>query len=311
MATPNEKAPKRLGRGLEALLSANTVQRSSQPPVESAGGGLQQIPLSLIQVNPFQPRKKFNEAELGELQTSLGAHGLIQPITVRRIEQGEGFELISGERRFRAAQRLGWTEIPALVREADNRTSLTVALIENLQRADLNPVEEAEGYDRLSKEFKLDQQQVAEIVGKDRSTIANATRLLSLPGEILEHLRSGAMSAGHARPLIGLPRARSIPLASEIIDLQLSVREVERRLREDMSLAPPPSAAKPKRGRPRKEPTSSSEAKAIEQRLRRHFQTDVAIQLHKADQGEIRIRFYSADDMDRLLQLMGLNELST
>jgi ParB family transcriptional regulator, chromosome partitioning protein len=306
----NEKAPKRLGRGLEALLSSNVAQETHQAPPEEKG--ILQVPLGQIRVNPFQPRKTFTEQELQDLQNSLKTHGLVQPITVRRAGSGQGFELISGERRLRAAQRLGWNEIPALVRDADDQASLTVALIENLQRADLNPVEEAEGYTRLSKEFKLDQQQIAEIVGKDRSTVANALRLLVLPFEILEHLRAGLMTAGHARPLIGAPQEHALAVARDVIDQQLSVREVERRLREDFLTAPKASELKPKRGRPRKGgQATTAQVKAIENLLRRRLQTDVSIALQTADKGEIRIRFYSADDMDRLLQIMGANELST
>ena len=169
MAT--EKTPRRLGRGLEALLGSATGLASSDE------GALKSIPISQIGRNPFQPRQEFNIEELNELKESLSASGLLQPITVRRRAGRDGFELIAGERRLRAASALGWKEIPAIIKEIDDRTLLTLALVENLQRADLNPIEEGEGYHQLADQFGLTQQQIAETVGKDRSTIANMLRL--------------------------------------------------------------------------------------------------------------------------------------
>ncbi|MGZ3564754.1 MAG: ParB/RepB/Spo0J family partition protein, partial [Gemmatimonadaceae bacterium] len=173
MAT--EKTPRRLGRGLEALLGSATGLASSDD------GALKSVPIAQVSRNPFQPRQEFNADDLAELQESLKASGLLQPITVRRRPGKDGFELIAGERRLRAATKLGWKEIPAIIKEIDDRTVLTFALIENLQRTDLNPIEEGEGYHRLSREFGLTQQQIAETVGKDRTTIANMLRLLQLP----------------------------------------------------------------------------------------------------------------------------------
>jgi len=179
--------PRRLGRGLEALISA-AAQPGSQPSTSSQGDVLalappespfRQIDLKLIRPNPFQPRKEFRDEDLTQLQASIAATGLLQPVTVRAV--GDHFELIAGERRVRAATRLGWTDIPAIVKDYDDRALLTLALVENLQRADLNPIEEAEGYSRLVAEFSLTQQEVANVVGKDRSTVANSLRLLNLP----------------------------------------------------------------------------------------------------------------------------------
>src|SRR2546422_776907 len=164
---PSEKTPRRLGRGLEALLGSSTGLASSDE------GALKSIPITQIARNPFQPRHEFNAEELTELEESLKASGLLQPITVRRRAGKDGFELIAGERRLRAAAKLGWREIPAIIKEIDDRTILTLALIENLQRTDLNPIEEGEGYHKLSHEFGLTQQQIADTVGKDRSTVTS------------------------------------------------------------------------------------------------------------------------------------------
>ena len=181
MTVATEKTPRRLGKGLEALLgSAGGLATSDE-------GVLKSIPIAQIGRNPFQPRREFNAEELLELQESLSSSGLLQPITVRRRSAKDGFELIAGERRLRAATKLGWKEIPAIIKDIDDKTILTLALVENLQRTDLNPIEEGEGYHRLSHEFGMTQQQIAETVGKDRTTIANMLRVLQLP-EIVRKL---------------------------------------------------------------------------------------------------------------------------
>ena len=225
MAT--EKTPRRLGRGLEALLGSASGLASSDE------GALKSIPIAQVSRNPFQPRQEFNSDDLAELQESLKASGLLQPITVRRRPGKDGFELIAGERRLRAATKLGWKEIPAIIKEIDDRTVLTFALIENLQRTDLNPIEEGEGYHRLSREFGLTQQQIAETVGKDRTTIANMLRLLQLPEPVRKLLQEGHLTMGHAKVLLGLEDSDKITsLAREIVKDGLTVREIERRLRE-------------------------------------------------------------------------------
>src|SRR3954470_1645243 len=195
MTVATEKTPRRLGRGLEALLGSTTGLASSD------NGALKSIPIGQITRNPFQPRQEFNSEELTELQESIRASGLLQPITVRRRTGRDGFELIAGERRLRAAKSLGWKEIPAIIKEIDDRTLLTLALVENLQRADLNPIEEGEGYRQLAQEFSLTQQQIAETVGKDRTTIANVLRLLQLPDAVRSLLQEGQLSMGHAKVL--------------------------------------------------------------------------------------------------------------
>src|SRR6476659_6122054 len=214
-------APRRLGRGLEALISTAKQQRepavpSTEQPMRE-GSDLRRVRIADIAPNRFQPRRTFTEPELAELEASLKASGLIQPITVRS-QPGGGWELVAGERRLRAATRLGWTEIPALVRDFDDRAMLTLALVENLQRADLNALEEAEGYQRLLDEFGLTQQQVADAVGKDRTTITNLLRVLSLPPTIRGMVEKGLLSTGHARALLAIrdPRQQQEP-ASEVV----------------------------------------------------------------------------------------------
>jgi len=289
-----EKTPRRLGRGLEALLG------TGGGPASSDEGALKSIPIGKIGRNPFQPRREFNSEELGELQESLNSSGLLQPITVRRRPGKDGFELIAGERRLRAATKLGWKEIPAIIKEIDDRTILTLALVENLQRTDLNPIEEGEGYHRLSHEFSLTQQQIAETVGKDRTTIANMLRLLQLPESVRSLLQDGRLTMGHAKVLLGLEDPEMIAtLAREIVKEGLTVREIERRLRDFVG----PRTGK-KAGRPRSADRLSPEVKRIENRLRHFLQTDITVSVGKNNRGTLTIHFYSADDLERLLEVL-------
>jgi ParB family chromosome partitioning protein len=283
-----------LGRGLEALLGNASGLASSDE------GTLKSIPIGQIGRNPFQPRREFNSEELAELQESLNSSGLLQPITVRRRPGKDGFELIAGERRLRAAMKLGWKEIPAIIKDIDDKTVLTLALVENLQRTDLNPIEEGEGYYRLSNEFGLTQQQIAETVGKDRTTIANMLRVLQLPEVVRKLLQDGQLSMGHAKVLLGLEDPAMIAtLAREIANEGLTVREVERRLREFAG----PRTGK-KAGRPRSIDRLSPEVKRVEDRLRRYLQTDVNVAVGKNDRGTLTLHFYSTDDLERLLEVM-------
>lgn len=291
---PPEKS-RRLGRGLEALLASPPGMGASA----SEHGTLRQIPTSQIRPNPFQPRKEFRADDLAELEASMKASGLLQPVTVRPLPGSRGFELVAGERRFRAATRLGWTQIPALVKDIDDRTLLTLALVENLQRSDLNAIEEAEGYKRLLDEFKHTQQQVADAVGKDRSTVANMLRLLNLPASVRQMLREGHLTLGHARALLGLPSETAIAeLAREIVVGGLSVRDVERKVRESVP------AKRTANGKAPREERRDPEVRRIEDQLRGLLQTDVTVALSGKERGEIRIAFYSADDLQRTLELL-------
>jgi ParB family chromosome partitioning protein len=289
-----EKTHRRLGRGLEALLGSAGGLASSDE------GALKSIPIGQIGRNPFQPRREFNSEELGELQESLKTSGLVQPITVRRRPGKDGFELIAGERRLRAATKLGWKAIPAIIKEIDDRTVLTLALVENLQRTDLNPIEEGEGYYRLSHEFGLTQQQIAETVGKDRTTIANMLRLLQLPDAVRRLLQDGQLTMGHAKVLLGLEDPEMIAtLAREIVKDGLTVREIERRLRELAG-----SRTGKRAGRPRSADRLPAEVKRIGDRLRRFLQTDVTVSVGKNNRGTLTLHFYSGDDLERLLEVL-------
>jgi ParB family chromosome partitioning protein len=292
--------PRRLGRGLEALIPGSAT--STDVPASD----LQRIPLSRVRQNPYQPRRQFDASELAELESSLKASGLLQPITVRR--QGDAFELIAGERRLRAASNLGWTEISAIIREFDDRTMLVLALVENLQRSNLNAIEEARGYRKLIDEFRLTQQQVAEAVGKDRTTVTNLLRVLSLPVQVQEMVESGVISTGHARALLALNDAQqSLRLARETIAESLSVRELEKRVRDLLRPELPPLTSTGQSSTAGGKMTSTppdSGARRIEDDLRRYLQTDVKIHLTGPAQGRIEVSFYSNDDLERILELV-------
>jgi len=295
---------RRLGRGLEALIPAATDSGSA------ASTDVRRITLSSIRANPFQPRREFRPEELAELEASLRASGLLQPISVRR--RGDAYELIAGERRVRAATNLGWTEIQAIVRDFDDRTMLVLALVENLQRTNLNALEEARGYRRLIDEFQLTQQQVAEAVGKDRTTVTNLLRILALPDEILALVEQGTLTPGHARALLALTEPGSaVPLARTAVNDGISVRELEQRVRDANAEATPygePEPEKPKRSPPATQ--QSPVLRSIEDELRRYLQTDVRVSSSSDSRGKIELSFFSADDLDRLLELI-LRDLRT
>lgn len=294
---PHEKPARRLGRGLDALFNPSTSSTTPEGP-------FRQIPISEIHPNPFQPRQTFNAQELKELELSLKTNGLLQPITVRAANNRNGYEIIAGERRLRAATNLGWKEIPSMVKDLSDQEILTMALVENLQRSDLDPIEEAEGYERLIEEFGHTQQAVADMIGKNRSTIANTIRMLQLPREIKQLIQQGKLTAGQARPLLGLTNENDIrSLARQIVDHGLNARDIERRVRETHTN---PSS---KRGRPKKQDTRPAEIRSLEQQLRKRFQTDVSITLKTPDRGNLTIAFYSTEDLSRLLDLLGLEEI--
>jgi ParB family chromosome partitioning protein len=291
----------RLGRGLSALIPGAAATTIAPHPTETAvpTSAYQKLPIRSIRPNAFQPRREFAEAELAELAASLSASGLLQPITVRR--DGAGYELISGERRLRAATRLGWTEIPAIIRDADDRTVLTEALVENLQRADLNPVDEARGYQRLSEEFGLTHAQIAEAVGKDRTSITTMLRLLQLPLAVLALVSNGQLTAGHARALVSVSdERRALSLANEAMSRQMSVRELESRVRAMQAPAP----AKKSRAAEAVSAPGSPVLRRLEDELRKRLQTDARIRLTGPEKGTVEISFYSADDLERVLDMV-------
>ncbi|HEV2672162.1 MAG TPA: ParB/RepB/Spo0J family partition protein [Gemmatimonadales bacterium] len=279
---------RRLGRGLEALLGPTREEAQRE-------GSLVELPIKDIRPNPFQPRQTVDPEALEELVSSIKQAGLLQPVVVRRANGG--YELIAGERRLRACQQLGWERIPAVQRDADDRTLLTLALIENLQRDDLSPVDEARGYERLIAEFKLAQQDVADAVGRDRSTVANALRLLKLPEVVLQMLHEGHLSVGHARALLALEDQRIVTnLAREAVTQGLSVREVEDRVRG--------GRAPERRPRMKRGVGAAPEVRRVEDALRRRLGTDVRVSLRAKGKGQIHLSFYSNDDLARMLELI-------
>lgn len=276
---------------MEALLGPPTSEEALQ------SGDLQQIPLDSIRPNPFQPREAFDADAIGELANSMRIVGLLQPIVLRPAGSG-AFELIAGERRWRAARQLGWERIGAVIREVDDRTLLTLALVENLQRDALSPIDEAKAYRRLVEEFAATQHEVAELVGRDRSTIANSLRLLKLPHNVQQMVHRGELDMGHARALLQVEeRARIEQLAHAAVEQGWSVRETEERARGNR---PPRRRARSQRVTGK----SSAEARRVEDALRRYLGTDVSVTERGKGGGRLTISFYSHDDLARILELV-------
>ena len=275
---------KALGKGLEALLP--TVHFKEPIPQHA---DVQDVPLSQVIPNRYQPRTTFSEHEIAELSESIKKNGLIQPIMVRR--KGDGFyELIAGERRFRAARLAGLATIKAVIRNSTDEQAMELALVENLQRQDLNPMEAARAYHRLTAEFGLTQEQVAQRIGKDRSSVANLCRLINLPNNIQELIELGQLTTGHAKVILGLPTATAQQsLVRKIIDGQLSVRQTEKIASQE---------TKPKRAVKRAAPHSD-----IEERLQKHFGTRVAIQKGRRD-GKIMLHYFGPEELDRLIEML-------
>lgn len=278
---------KGLGRGLGALISA--AESAKEP------SGLS-VEIDKISANPFQPRRSFDEAKIAELAASIRNQGVIQPLVVRR--NGNAYELIAGERRLRAAVQAGLKEVPVVLRETGDNDSLELALIENIQREDLNAIEEAEAYRRLHEEFHLSQEAIAEKMGKSRPAVTNSMRLLILPKEVQQEIASGRLPAGQARALLGLGNDAAIIAASrEIIAKGLSARAAER------------LAARLKIGR-RKRYAAPADAdlRALVERLQRSLGTKVRLLPVKgANRGKIEIEYYSSQDLDRIVQRLGTN----
>src|SRR2546428_5305420 len=283
---------RRLGRGLEALLGPTREEAQRE-------GSLVELAIDEIRPNPYQPRQDVDQAALEELKSSIQQAGLLQPVVVRPRPQadGDGYELIAGERRLRACQALGWERIPAVKRDVDDRTALTLALIENLQRDDLSPVDEARGYERLIAEFNLAQQDVADAVGRDRSTVANALRLLKLPEAVLQMLHEGHLSVGHARALLALDDARvATALAKAAVAQGRALRAVGAPVRG--------GRAPERRPRMKRRAGGAPQGRPVEGALRRRLGTDVRVTLRAKGKGQIHLSFYSNDDLARLLEVI-------
>lgn len=318
---------KSLGKGLGALISG-AARRWDQPgqPLPSGGGGtevvngatpegettsnavVENVAVDMIVSSPMQPRKTFRDEHLDELMESIREHGLIQPLIVRRVH-GK-LELIAGERRFRASQKLGLTQVPVILREATDRDVLEMALIENLQREDLNPIEEAEAYCRLAKEFNMKQEDIAQRVGKNRATVANSMRLMDLADDVKSLLAQGRISTGHAKAILGLRDAALQSLVADMVVRQnFTVRQTEKQVQLELdgkraAAGGGGNSASPAGGKVRK--GFDPHLAKIQNRLRERLATQV--QLHHGDKkGKIEIEYYGDDDLSRLLEVLGVS----
>lgn len=277
-----------LGKGLSALIPA-VSEPLVQPPQESRP---REVAVERITPSPFQPRRSFDESKIDELAASIRNQGIIQPLVVRPL--GDGYELIAGERRWRAAMRAGLSRVPVVIRDASDHEALQLALVENLQREDLNPIEEATGYRRLQEEFHWSQEEMAEKVGKSRPAIANSLRLLTLPNEIQNEVAGGKLPAGQARALLGLhTEPLIISAAREVIAKGLSTRETEKMVRILLV----------GRKRRRSLPLVDPDLKSVVENLQRALGTRVRL-LPKArsSKGKIEIEYYSVTDLERIIQ---------
>ncbi len=296
-----------LGKGLSALIKDTPAPatESAAPVLEALGPGVVPVPVTNIHKSPWQPRRTFAAEALQELVDSIREHGVLQPLLVRAA--GDDYQLIAGERRLRAAREAGLESVPAIVMEVSDQQAVEVTLIENLQREDLNPIEEAEGYQALADQFNLTQEQIAERVGKGRATVANAVRLLTLPEPVRAALAANTLSSGHAKVLLGLeiPEEQTL-LAARAVKEGLSVRALERVV-----------AHRRRKPRPPRESQADIPATHISQLADQlHHALGTSVRLRSSQTlptgkkipGAIEIDYYSADDLDRLLQLLGVNE---
>jgi len=286
--------PRGLGRGLGALFPGTPAQATRS----ASGSSIMELPLDRVRPNPHQPRRRFDEDALAALAQSIRAHGLLAPIMVRALEgQDEPFEIIAGERRWRAARLAGLTSIAAIVREARGGEAIELAMLENLQRTDLNPIEEAAGYKQLIEEHDYTQEMLAQRIGKSRPAVANTLRLLALPDAVQALLRDGRLSAGHARALVTLPHGRARELAEETVRLGLSVRDVERK-----------SATRPARAGRMAPPATSRhhelapELADVENRLRFALATRVSLRPRAAGGGTLEIQYADDGELTRILE---------
>lgn len=283
-----------LGRGLGALLD----ESNNEPMVMERRGpsGIGTIAVDKIEVNPFQPREDFNEEALEELAESIRVHGIIQPITVRQLSHNE-YQLISGERRLQASKRAGLKEIPAYIRVADDQQMLEMALIENIQRENLNAIEVALSYQRLLTECNLKQEELGDRVGKKRATVTNYLRLLKLPEEVQIGLRDNKISMGHARALITVENiSHQLDIYDKIVSQDLSVRKVEELVRD---LGRPKTAAEPAKA-------SDPELIKLQSRLSSHFGTKIHVSADADNKGQIKIPFSSTEELNRILDILDL-----
>ena len=294
----------RLGRGLGALLGDHLDR--------PAAGEITKLPLESVVPNPFQPRREFNEEEIDELAASIRANGLLQPILVRTAPgTADRWQLVAGERRLRAATRLGWDEVPVMVRNVDDETMLVLALVENLQRRNLGALEEAEGYKVLADKFRRTQEDIALAVGKSRAAVANMLRLLKLPRPVRQLLREGKLTPGHARALLAVEdREWATRLGRTVVEERWSVRKLEEYVRTNPT---PPSGKKhlpENRKKPVRPPTAGLVTRALQEELRAVLGTRVIVRRGRGTRGRIEIPFHDDQDLERLFALVSGREAS-
>ncbi len=288
-----------LGKGLSALINTRVA---SPTPIEADGERVQMIALDQIIPSPWQPRTEFRDEHIQELADSIAQKGIMQPLIVRRV--GEKMELIAGERRWRAAQKCGLKEAPIIVRSATDQDVLELALIENIQREDLNPIEEARAFSRLAKDFGMKQEDIAQKVGKSRAAVANAMRLLELHEQVQTWVVQERLSVGHAKVLLGVKsHEEQLKLAEETLRRGLTVRGAEQLMADHFAGN---GTNKPKRG-PASSPQVEPAIAHLQNRLRQHFATQVSL-AHGEKKGRIEIEYYGNDDLSRILKLLGLPE---
>ena len=301
MAAKTPRKKNALGRGLGALLEDSKTDTGLSTD-SSKAGSINDVKLEQIQVNPFQPRTHFDREALEELAESIRVQGIIQPITVRKLSEDE-YQLISGERRFQASKIAGLEAIPAYVRTADDQQMLEMALIENIQRENLNAIEVALSYQRLLSECDLKQEELGERVGKNRTTVNNYLRLLKLPPDVQAGLRDKQISMGHARAIINVEDVdKQLHIFKKIVNEDLSVRKVEQLVRELM-------APKSEKAKPEKQGTSAHrkyEVQQIQTKLSSHFGTRVSLKADGQSRGEIKIPFVSTEDLNRILEIIDI-----
>lgn len=305
MSTNNNTKRNALGRGLGALLKDADSIKSKNTAAETAAtitSNLNEIPLDQIEVNNYQPRSHFNDEALKELSESIKVQGIIQPITVRQLSPTK-YQLISGERRLRASKLAGLTKIPAYIRTANDQQMLEMALIENIQRENLNPIEIAISYQRMITECKLKQEELGDRVGKNRSTVTNYVRLLKLPPDVQVALRDNEISMGHARSIVGLEKIeQQLYVLNKIKTEELSVRAVEELVR---NMQPKSSDAKENPAKPATATTAANaEISSLQTKLTSHFGTKIHVKSDKQFKGEIKIPFVSAEDLNRILEIL-------
>jgi ParB family chromosome partitioning protein len=292
--TMAEEAPRsRLGRGLAALIG----DAGDETGALERARGQRRVPIEFLRPNPRNPRRHFNDMELDELSTSIRAKGILQPILVRAVAgAADAYEIIAGERRWRAAQRAGLHDVPVLLLEIGDKEALEIAIIENVQRADLNPLEEAMGYDSLIEQFSYAQADLAKIVGKSRSHIANTLRLMKLPESVKRYLAEGKLTAGHARALLASENPEA--LARQIIEKGLNVRDVE-------ALAGAQAEARGKTAKRRPRGAKSADVRALEKKLSEILGLQVEIN-HRASGGDLRIRYRTLEQLDAVCRKLGV-----